>query len=250
MKAGFLTLAVCAGAAAQPVNLDLNDHFATPGGAYGAASGQAGHWNVTNGESIELLDLEGAPAGIKLSFPQGSGFEVNVDNPFLVGDDHALLDDALATADVVLIARFDDLDNGPYDVYAYASPLSQDTVTTFFIGNGDESQFFNLQGGWNGNLEEGVNFAHAKVDVTNGRIDVEWVSGFFGGLGYLSGIQLVPAGACNADVNGDGVLNILDFIAFQELFQAGDPAADCDDNGALNILDFICYQGVFQAGCP
>ena len=55
--------------------------------------------------------------------------------------------------------------------------------------------------------------------------------------------------ACAADVNADGQLNILDFVAFQLLFVGGDPGADCDGNGALNILDFVCYQQLFQAGC-
>ena len=58
------------------------------------------------------------------------------------------------------------------------------------------------------------------------------------------------AEGCPADVNGDGLLNILDFVAFQTLFQAGDPAADVNGDGALNILDFVAYQQLFQAGCP
>lgn len=55
--------------------------------------------------------------------------------------------------------------------------------------------------------------------------------------------------ACIADVNGDGNLDILDFVAFQALFIAQDPAADCDDNGILNVLDFVCFQQVFVEGC-
>ena len=55
--------------------------------------------------------------------------------------------------------------------------------------------------------------------------------------------------ACPADVNGDGQLNVLDFVAFQLLWQAGDPAADCDANGEFNVLDFVCFQQLFQAGC-
>lgn len=56
--------------------------------------------------------------------------------------------------------------------------------------------------------------------------------------------------ACLADFNGDGSLDILDFVAFQIAFVAGDPAADCDTNGSFNILDFVCFQQLFQAGCP
>ena len=58
------------------------------------------------------------------------------------------------------------------------------------------------------------------------------------------------AGDCAADINGDGALNVLDFVAFQLLWQNADPAADCDDNAAFNILDFVCFQQLFQAGCP
>jgi len=56
-------------------------------------------------------------------------------------------------------------------------------------------------------------------------------------------------GGCLADCNGDGLLNILDFICFQELFEAQDPAADCNGDGLWNILDFVCFQEAFQEGC-
>ena len=54
---------------------------------------------------------------------------------------------------------------------------------------------------------------------------------------------------CPADFNGDGSLDILDFVAFQNAFVNGDAGADCDGNGSLNILDFVCFQGLFSAGC-
>jgi hypothetical protein len=56
-------------------------------------------------------------------------------------------------------------------------------------------------------------------------------------------------GGCPADYNGDGMLNILDFVAYQQGWQQQDPEADCDDNGLYNILDFVCFQQLFQAGC-
>lgn len=54
---------------------------------------------------------------------------------------------------------------------------------------------------------------------------------------------------CLADCNGDGVLNILDFVAFQMAWQAGHASADCNLDGAFDILDFICFQGAFVEGC-
>ncbi len=55
--------------------------------------------------------------------------------------------------------------------------------------------------------------------------------------------------SCQADCDGNGTLNIDDFICFQTLFALGDPAADCDASGGLNIDDFICFQTLFALGC-
>ena len=54
---------------------------------------------------------------------------------------------------------------------------------------------------------------------------------------------------CGGDANGDGVLNILDFVAFQAAWVNQEPLGDCDQNGQFNILDFVCFQAVFQQGC-
>ncbi|MCI0582108.1 MAG: FG-GAP-like repeat-containing protein, partial [Chloroflexi bacterium] len=55
--------------------------------------------------------------------------------------------------------------------------------------------------------------------------------------------------SCFADANGDGTLNLLDFLAFQGAWLEHHPSADCDDNAQFNVLDFICFQGLFLAGC-
>ncbi len=67
----------------------------------------------------------------------------------------------------------------------------------------------------------------------DGPRDIE----FFGGV------------ACPADIDGDGVLTIFDFLAFQTLFSDGDLAADFDGDGILTIFDFLEFQTQFDAGC-
>jgi hypothetical protein len=253
MKAAILALALSTAATAQPVNLDLNDTCSKPTNNFGAAGDQPGFWNVTNGfvgAPKELLGLDGAPSGVMLSFPIGFGAKYSIPNPFLVGELHTLLDDGLLTPDVVQTLRFEGLDPGTYDVYTYGPPVTEGLKTLFMYTSGDESEGINITGGWNGALEEGVNYAHTTIQVADATLDVEWVAGMFGDSGYFSGLQLVPAEGCAADVNGDGMLNILDFVAYQNLFVNADPAADCDANGVLNVLDFVCFQGIFQAGCP
>ena len=61
--------------------------------------------------------------------------------------------------------------------------------------------------------------------------------------------MLEVTGGCYADFDGDGMLTIFDFLAFQNAFQDADPIADCDGSGLLDIFDFLCFQNGFDAGC-
>lgn len=61
---------------------------------------------------------------------------------------------------------------------------------------------------------------------------------------------------CYADFDsstGAGVLDILDFLAFQASFIEGDVSAcGCDTStgsGVCDLFDFICFQKAFAAGC-
>jgi probable HAF family extracellular repeat protein len=68
---------------------------------------------------------------------------------------------------------------------------------------------------------------------------------------------LTPEAACYADCDtstGVGVLDVFDFLCFQNAFVSGDPyACDCDTStGPLvcDVFDFLCFQDAFVAGCP
>jgi hypothetical protein len=60
---------------------------------------------------------------------------------------------------------------------------------------------------------------------------------------------------CYANCDGSSaspVLNINDFVCFQQRFAAGDSYANCDQSTiapVLNINDFVCFQQRFAAGC-
>lgn len=60
----------------------------------------------------------------------------------------------------------------------------------------------------------------------------------------------VFSAGCPGDFNGDGDLNVLDFVAFQIAWVAEDPSANCDLDGEFTIEDFICFQNAFANGCP
>lgn len=65
---------------------------------------------------------------------------------------------------------------------------------------------------------------------------------------YFDDVVLGPMG-CAADLNGDGALDVLDFVLFQQYWVAQDAIGDCDGNGSFDVLDFVCYSGLFQQGC-
>ena len=67
----------------------------------------------------------------------------------------------------------------------------------------------------------------------------------------------VVSSGCYADcdtASGAGVLDIFDFLCFQDAFTNGDPyACDCDTAsgaGVCDIFDFLCFQDAFTNGCP
>jgi hypothetical protein len=62
-------------------------------------------------------------------------------------------------------------------------------------------------------------------------------------------MELMDDVSCYADCNGDGVVNIFDFLCFQGLVTTGNPAADCNGDGSVNIFDFLCFQGAVTQGC-
>jgi len=56
--------------------------------------------------------------------------------------------------------------------------------------------------------------------------------------------------SCPADLNGDGALNLFDFLTFQAAFGNEDPAADlAPPFGVFNLFDFLAYQTAYSQGC-
>jgi len=59
--------------------------------------------------------------------------------------------------------------------------------------------------------------------------------------------------SCYADCDtstSPGVLDIFDFLCFQDAFVTMDPYADCDGNSVFDVFDFLCFQDAFVTGCP
>lgn len=78
------------------------------------------------------------------------------------------------------------------------------------------------------------------------------VSGSCGGAASAAASLMVCAGNCDGSITPP-VLNVLDFVCFQNLYARGDPAANCDGSTVpptLNVNDFTCFVNAYAAGCP
>jgi hypothetical protein len=60
---------------------------------------------------------------------------------------------------------------------------------------------------------------------------------------------LDPILDCPADCDGDGALDLFDFLCFVNRFNTADPAADCDGDGEHSLFDFLCFVNLFNLGC-
>lgn len=66
---------------------------------------------------------------------------------------------------------------------------------------------------------------------------------------YFDDIAVELAGGCYADIDGNGALDLFDFVAFTNAFNAGQAAGDCDGDGAFDLFDFLCFTNAFNVGC-
>ncbi len=78
----------------------------------------------------------------------------------------------------------------------------------------------------------------ARIRLTASSADGAWIYD-----------DLVAGASCYPDCDGNGGLNVNDYICFQTKFALGDPYADCDGNGVRNVNDYICFQTKFALGC-
>ncbi len=67
-------------------------------------------------------------------------------------------------------------------------------------------------------------------------------------LGYAPQLELTVIAEGDADLTGDGRLDIFDFLAFQNAFDAGDFLADFDGDRELTLFDFLAFQNAFDGG--
>jgi len=116
----------------------------------------------------------------------------------------------------------------------------------FAIFGEEADDLSGLQCGGGGDFNDDGN-----TDILIGSPDHDPLGLDGGGAGYVVwGGPPDTGGPCRADLDGDGLLTIFDFLEFQNLFSSGDLRADFDGDLLLTFFDFLVYQNEFAAGCP
>ncbi|MCA9277745.1 MAG: hypothetical protein H6815_03055 [Phycisphaeraceae bacterium] len=55
---------------------------------------------------------------------------------------------------------------------------------------------------------------------------------------------------CYADCDGNGMVNVFDYVCFGNAFASQQQYADCDGDSLFTVFDYICFGNAYATGCP
>ncbi len=95
------------------------------------------------------------------------------------------------------------------------------------------------------------------IPVGNARqydaFQADWKPATDGGLGINVAIPFIlegtSGGVCYADCEGDGDVDIFDFLCFQGEYAGKSSYSDCEGDGDWDVFDFLCFQSAYSTGC-
>lgn len=151
-----------------------------------------------------------APADLKVESVE---LVLNITHPY-VGDLRVVLTGPSGTQSILAEQRPDPTDN--YDNYIFTS-----------YRHWDES----AKGTWTINISDR---APAGVGTWS-----DWKLVFHG----------TTAGACAADLNHDGVVDVSDYMLFLGFYEAGAAEADLNGDGVVDFTDYLEFLNLFDGGC-
>lgn len=197
------------------------------------ASSDLGVWKMDAGGSLELVAVGGQSA------PGASGVFTNFDPPQIVEDGQVIFFAATSTGTLgfwatdhtgVLEKVLTD-----EDTIGITSRCDARNITLIEVGSFEAEQA----------SPQGQSTHYNQQGEIAARISFASGTGGAGGRGLF----VIDSRNCAADFNGDGVLDIFDFIAFNDAVGMADPAADWNCDGSVDIFDFLEYQTAFGKGC-
>jgi len=122
---------------------------------------------------------------------------------------------------------------GSADVYVMKYSLNGDLVWETQVGSASTEE------------SRGIGVDAAGRVTVAGRTLGDFPNQNSGGLDIFT----MQFGSCYADCDGNGSLDVFDFLCFQDAFILMAPFADCDSSLSLDVFDFLCFQDSFVGGC-
>jgi hypothetical protein len=185
----------------QGVNIDFGTAAGVPAASYGAASGQAGSWNLSGLSVTTLVDLSGVASGASVSVVAVSGTGTGGGTP--TTDDELLLNDNVySSSGAGWSADLSGLELGDYLVFLYAPSNSAVPTGAMTVGG---VAVAGIPGETGSALIEGTSWVTVKVAVTSGTLAI---SGAGPGFSGIAGLQLVPLSGpenyCTAGLSASG----------------------------------------------
>jgi V8-like Glu-specific endopeptidase len=144
-----------------------------------------------------------------------------------------------------------------YNLQTEANPIF-DKAT--ILVNGTQVDLLTSSATWTAHTVDLASYAGQSVVLEFKFDTTDGFSNNFRGF-QVDGIKVtadvIDCSNCYADCDqstGVGVLDVFDFLCFQNSFVAGNAyACDCDTStgpGVCDVFDFLCFQNAFVAGCP
>jgi len=103
----------------------------------------------------------------------------------------------------------------------------------------------------------GLNTEAASVQGASGAFELHGSFGLIlaetlsgNGFELRGGFWVASPVTCDADCDGNGVIDAFDLLCFADALSAGDSRADCDKSGVLDAFDLLCFSRALNAGCP
>lgn len=73
--------------------------------------------------------------------------------------------------------------------------------------------------------------------------------GVIDGVGSVSGVAALPCASCPADLDADCQATIFDLILLGNWIETGDVRADVNGDGEIDLFDFLFFFDVLERGC-
>lgn len=250
----YRAFAIGSGGSSEPLSMSFDPGYtSTPGFVFGSVTIDNLDVTTQAGSGKGANDGDDLVSVAMTVFNAGNGsFEMGADVDQLSVDLGSV---ALGDGDVVMSVDLFNIGVGgmfaaPIDVEVVSSVGDTDALGTSF------GVITDLSSAGVGSFDVVLNDDEAGAFAATYTLRVYNSRSMFPGDVVVEDLTLSLSGTvaggvdCDADLNGDGVLNFFDVSVFLNAYSGGDLLADLTGDGMLNFFDVSAFLNAYSVGCP